>query len=168
MSLAGIGSKAFRPLLELAGQDPPRLESHVGFRADREHEPQRVEVKGTRVGGERSGKLGCGAARKTTAVGALEAKPGDGQGYAQEPIDLSAHSGDACLRLPTLHLVFSPAARWRSSTHHGALRPEHLQRYLDDVVLRFNRRKAEAISQGVARLTQHALETPPTTYRQRS
>jgi hypothetical protein len=33
------------------------------------------------------------------------------------------------------------------------------------VVLRFNRRLPEAISHGFARLTQHALDTPPTTNR---
>jgi hypothetical protein len=50
-------------------------------------------------------------------------------------------------------------------THHGAVRPRHLQRYLDEFVFHFNRRKAEAISHGFARLVQHAVKTPPTTYR---
>jgi hypothetical protein len=50
-------------------------------------------------------------------------------------------------------------------THHGAVRPKHLQRYLDEFVFRFNRRKANAISHGFARLIQHAVKTQPTTYR---
>jgi transposase-like protein len=90
----------------------------------------------------------------------LEAK-----GYAHEPINLSASWGDASLRLPAIHLVFSLAKRWLLGTHHGAVRPKHLQRYLDEFVFRFNRRKAKAISHGFARLVQHAVKTPPTTYR---
>jgi len=90
----------------------------------------------------------------------LEAK-----GYAHEPINLSASWGDASLRLPAIHLVFSLAKRWLLGTHHGAVQPKHLQRYLDEFVFRFNRRKAKAISHGFARLVQHAVKTPPTTYR---
>jgi hypothetical protein len=37
--------------------------------------------------------------------------------------------------------------------------------HLDEFVFRFNRRKAKAISHGFARLIQHAVNTPPTTYR---
>jgi hypothetical protein len=40
-----------------------------------------------------------------------------------------------------------------------------VQRYLDEFVFHFNRRKAEAISHGFARLVQHAVKAPPTTYR---
>jgi transposase-like protein len=86
-------------------------------------------------------------------------------GYSHEPINLSASWGDASLRLPAIHLVFSLAKRWLLGTHHGAVRPKHLQRYLDEFVFRFNRRKANAISHGFARLIQHAVNTPPTTYR---
>ena len=89
----------------------------------------------------------------------------DDKGYAHEPINLSASWGDASLRLPAIHLVFSLATRWLLGTHHGAVRPKHLQRYLDEFVFRFNRRKAKAISHGFARLIQHAVKTPPTTYR---
>jgi transposase-like protein len=87
------------------------------------------------------------------------------EGYAHVPINLSASWGDASLRLPAIHLVFSLAKRWLLGTHHGAVRPKHLQRYLDEFVFRFNRRKAKAVSHGFARLIQHAVKTPPTTYR---
>ena len=90
----------------------------------------------------------------------LEAK-----GYAHEPINLSASWGDASLRLPAIHLVFSLAKRWLLGTHHGAVQPKHLQRYLDEFVFRFNRRTANAVSHGFARLIQHTVNTPPTTYR---
>ena len=88
----------------------------------------------------------------------------DGKGYSHESINLSASWGDASLRLPAIHLVFSLAKRWLLGTHHGAVRPKHLQRYLDEFVFRFNRRKANAVSHGFARLIQHAVKTPPTTY----
>jgi transposase-like protein len=87
------------------------------------------------------------------------------KGYEHEAINLAASWGDASLRLPAIHLVFSLAKRWLLGTHHGAVRPKHLQRYLDEFVFRFNRRKANAISHGFARLIQHAVKTPPTTYR---
>jgi transposase-like protein len=87
------------------------------------------------------------------------------KGYAHEAINLSASWGDANLRLPAIHLVFSLAKRWLLGTHHGAVRPKHLQHYLDEFVFRFNRRTAKAISHGFARLLQHAVNTPPTTYR---
>ena len=89
----------------------------------------------------------------------------DAKGYAHEAIKLTASWGDASLRLPAIHLVFSLAKRWLLGPHHGAVRPKHLQRYLDEFVFRFNRRKAKAISHGFARLIQHAVKTPPTTYR---
>jgi transposase-like protein len=84
-------------------------------------------------------------------------------GYAHEAINLSASGGDASLRLPAIHLVFSRAKRWLLGTHHGAVRPKHLQHYLDEFVFRFNRRKANAISHGFARLVQNAVKIPPTT-----
>ena len=62
----------------------------------------------------------------------------DGRGYTHEPINLSTSRGDASLRLPAIHLVFSLAKRWLLGTHHGAVRPKHLQHYLDEFVFRFN------------------------------
>jgi transposase-like protein len=87
------------------------------------------------------------------------------QGYEHQPINLSHSWGDASLRLPAIHLVFGLAKRWLLGTHHGAVRPKHLQAYLDEYVFRFNRRTAKAISHGFARLVQHAVSTPPLTYR---
>jgi hypothetical protein len=56
------------------------------------------------------------------------------KGYSQEAINLTASWGDASLRLPAIHLVFSLAKRWLLGTHHGAVRPKHLQHYLDEFV----------------------------------
>ena len=47
----------------------------------------------------------------------------------------------------------------------GAVRPKHLQAYLDEYVFRFNRRTANSIGHRFARLVEQALLTPPVTYR---
>ncbi len=82
------------------------------------------------------------------------------KGYDHEAINLSRSWGDASLRLPAVHLVFSLAKRWLLGTHHGAVRPKHLQAYLDEFVFRFNRRTARSIAHRFARLIQHAVLDP--------
>ena len=89
-----------------------------------------------------------------------------GAGYGHEPVNLSASWGDAALRLPAIHLVFSLAKRWLLGTHHGAVGSKHLPAYLDEYVFRFNRRTAKSIAHRFARLIEQAVETTPTTYRQ--
>jgi len=89
----------------------------------------------------------------------------DAAGYDHEPLNLSATWGDATLRLPAIHLVFGLAKRWLLGTHHGAVSTKHLQAYLDEYVFRFNRRTAIGIAYRFARLIEHAVLTPPVTYR---
>src|SRR3954468_3300497 len=86
-------------------------------------------------------------------------------GYGHEPVNLSATWGDAALRLPGIHLVFSLVKRWLLGTHHGAVSEKHLPAYLDEDVFRFDRRTAKRISHGFARLTEQAVQTKPSTYR---
>lgn len=86
-------------------------------------------------------------------------------GYRHAPINLSASWGDAALRLPAIHLVFSLAKRWLLGTHHGAVQAKHLPAYLDEFVFRFNRRTAKSISHRFARVVEHAVQLPPTSYR---
>lgn len=86
-------------------------------------------------------------------------------GYRHAPINLSASWGDAALRLPAIHLVFSLAKRWLLGTHHGAVQAKHLPAYLDEFTFRFNRRTAKSISHRFARVVEHAVQLPPTTYR---
>jgi hypothetical protein len=86
-------------------------------------------------------------------------------GYDHEPVNLSTSWGDAALRLPAIHLVFSLAKRWLLGTHHGAVSTRHLPAYLDEYVFRFNRRTAKSISHGFARLIEQAVRTRPSTYR---
>jgi transposase-like protein len=86
-------------------------------------------------------------------------------GYGHEPISLRTAWGDAALRLSAIHLVFGLAKRWLLGTHHGAVGRKHLPAYLDEYVFRFNRRTAQRISHGFARLIEQAVQTKPTTYR---
>jgi len=86
-------------------------------------------------------------------------------GYRHEPISLHASWGDAALRLPAIHLVFSLAKRWLLGTHHGAVSKKHLPAYLDEYVFRFNRRTATRVSHLFARLIEQAVRTKPATYR---
>jgi len=86
------------------------------------------------------------------------------KGYAHEPLNLSASWGDAALRLPAIHLVFGLAKRWLLGTHHGAVSAQHLPAYLDEFVVRFNRRTAKSISHRFARVIEHAIQIRPTTY----
>ena len=93
-------------------------------------------------------------------------------GYGHEPVRLRTSWGDAALRLPAIHLVFSLAKRWLHRwgpsphrSHHGAVSTRHLPAYLDEYVFRFNRRTAKRICHGFARLIEHAVQIRPTTYR---
>ena len=86
-------------------------------------------------------------------------------GYRHEPVNLATSWGDASLRLPAIHLVFGLAKRWLLGTHHGAVGAKHLPAYLDEFVFRFNRRTAKNLSHRFARVIEHAVQIPPTTYR---
>jgi transposase-like protein len=142
-------------------------------------ETDRGKARGRRLGRLRLAKLpDAGATSLEGFLATNVAKPAtvttDGwsgysglpeAGYGHEPVNLSAAWGDAALRLPAIHLVFSLAKRWLLGTHHGAVSEKHLPAYLDEYVFRFNRRTAERISHGFARLVEHAVRIKPTSYR---
>ena len=85
-------------------------------------------------------------------------------GWRHEPVNLSATWGDAALRLPAIHLVFSLAKRWLlgPTTARSAEAPAGLSRR---VRLSLHRRTAKGISHRFARVVEHAVQLPPTTYR---
>src|SRR4051812_38486583 len=142
-------------------------------------EAGRGEARGRRLGRLRLAILADASAASLDAfLAAHVAKPAtvatDGwrgylglpaEGYDHEPVSLSASRGDAALRLPGIHLVFSLVKRWLLGTHHGAVSEKHLPAYLDEYVFRFNRRTAKRVSHGFARLVEQAVQTRPTTYR---
>jgi transposase-like protein len=143
-------------------------------------EAGRGEARGRRLGRLRLGLLADASAESLDAfLAAHVAKPAtvatDGwrgylglpaAGYDHEPVSSSASRGDAALRLPAIHLVFGLAKRWLLGTHHGAVSEKHLPAYLDEYVFRFNRRTANLVSHGFARLIEQAVKTRPTTYRE--
>src|SRR4051794_9592617 len=142
-------------------------------------EAGRGEARGRRLGRLRLAPLADASAASLEAfLAAHVAKPAtvttDGwrgylglpaEGCDHEPTDLGATWGDAALRLPGIHLVFSLVKRWLLGTHHGAVSEKHLPAYLDEYVFRFNRRTATLVSHGFARLIERAVQIRPTTYR---
>lgn len=66
--------------------------------------------------------------------------------------------------MPGVHRVASLLKRWLLGTHQGAVQPEQLDFYLDEFVLRFNRRSSAARGMLFYRLMEQAVRTPPVTY----
>jgi transposase-like protein len=68
-----------------------------------------------------------------------------GAGYVHERRSqraARARGDDPGELLPAVHRVASLAKRWLLSTHQGSVDEAHLQRYLDEFVFRFNRRRS--------------------------
>ena len=79
-------------------------------------------------------------------------------GYAHEISVLKGQGPAAATELlPRVHLVASLLKRWLLGTHQGAVRPEHLEYYLDEFTFRFNRRSSASRGLLFYRLVQQAL-----------
>lgn len=65
--------------------------------------------------------------------------------------------------LPSAHLVASHLKRWLLGTHQAAVRPSHLDYYLDEFTFRFNRRTSRSRGLLFYRLLQNAVVVPPVT-----
>lgn len=63
------------------------------------------------------------------------------------------------------HWAASLLKRWLMGTHHGAVRPKHLQAYLDEHVFRYNRRKTKGVARIAARAIEGLVSKPPITMR---
>lgn len=61
------------------------------------------------------------------------------------------------------HWTISLLKRWLLGTHAGAVKPKHLQAYLDEFVFRHNRRKTDGVARIAARVIQSAVRKPPLT-----
>jgi transposase-like protein len=59
------------------------------------------------------------------------------------------------------HLVASLMKRWLTGTYQGAVRPRHLDYYLDEYTFRFNRRTSSSRGKLFYRLVQQAVMTEP-------
>ena len=59
--------------------------------------------------------------------------------------------------------MISLLKRWLMSTHAGAVRPKHLQAYLDEFAFRHNRRKTNGVGRIAARVIESLVKKPPLT-----
>jgi len=65
----------------------------------------------------------------------------------------------------TCHWTISLLKRWLIGTHAGAMKPKHLQAYLDEFIFRHNRRKTKGVCRIAARVIESAAAKPPLTMR---
>jgi len=86
-------------------------------------------------------------------------------GYRHEPVVIKRQTGDASTVLPRVHRVAALLKRWLLGTHQGAVRPRHLDYYLDEYTFRFNRRKSASRGKLFYRLAQQAVQVAPTPYK---
>ena len=87
-------------------------------------------------------------------------------GYQHEITVLQDLEKDAAGRLlPRVHRVASLLKRWLLGTHQGAVRPKHLDYYLDEFTFRFNRRSSRSRGKLFYRLLQQAVQVDPAPYR---
>jgi len=76
-----------------------------------------------------------------------------------------AEGGDLEALLPAVHRVASLTKRWLLGTHQGRVSEDHLLRYLNEFVFRFNRRTARNRGLLFYRLLENALRHEPLTNR---
>lgn len=65
--------------------------------------------------------------------------------------------------LPLVNRVAALLKRWLQGTHQGAVRPSHLDYYLDEFTFRFNRRTSRSRGKLFFRLVQQAVAVEPVT-----
>ena len=85
-------------------------------------------------------------------------------GYIHEVVRKDSVIGDNLL--PRVHIVASLLKRWLLGTHQGAVRPSHLDYYLDEFTFRFNRRRSRSRGKLFYRLIQQAVAIEPVTGRE--
>lgn len=83
------------------------------------------------------------------------------QGYVHLIARSSSSVGDNELAL--CHRIVALFKRWLLGTYQGAVRPEHLDYYLDEYTFRFNRRASRSRGKLFYRLIQQAVQIEPIT-----
>lgn len=81
------------------------------------------------------------------------------QGYSPKVVRRKSSVGDNLL--PLANRVTSLLKRWLLGTHQGAVRPSHLDYYLDEFTFRFNRRTSRSRGKLFYRLVQQAMAIDP-------
>lgn len=84
-----------------------------------------------------------------------------GAGYRHERTSLWATGEPAHVAMPRVHRVSSLLKRWLLGTHQGAVRPQHLDYYLDEYTFRFNRRGSNHRGLLFYRLLEQAVQAEP-------
>jgi hypothetical protein len=82
-------------------------------------------------------------------------------GYDHMVTNISASGDPAHVVMPRVHRVASLLDRWWLGIHQGAIRPKHLDYYLDEFTFRFNRRTSKARGLLFYRLMEQALDCAP-------
>jgi len=82
-------------------------------------------------------------------------------GYKHIAINISASEDPAHVVMPRVHRVASLLDRWWLGIHQGAIRPSHLDYYLDEYTFRFNRRTSRARGLLFYRLMEQAVDCAP-------
>ena len=85
-------------------------------------------------------------------------------GYDHQVIRPAIELGDNLL--PRVNQVASLLKRWLLGTHQGAVRPSHLDYYLDEFTFRFNRRRSASGGKLFFLLLEQAVQVEPVTYDQ--
>ena len=86
-------------------------------------------------------------------------------GYERRKTVLSGSGDPAHVSMPAVHRVAALLKRWLLGTHQGAVRPRHLDDYLNEFTFRFNRRNSRSRGLLFYRLVQQAVATEPAPYR---
>jgi Zn ribbon nucleic-acid-binding protein len=94
-------------------------------------------------------------------------------GYSEKSLDERPH--EAIVQTKTerresdavqgCHWAISLVKRWLLGTHAGAVKPKHLQAYLDEFAFRHNRRKTNGVGRIAARVIERLVAHPPRTMR---
>ncbi len=87
------------------------------------------------------------------------------KGYRHEVTNIKRSRKQAHEVMPRVHRVVSLLKRWLLGTHQGAVRPLHLDYYLDEFTFRFNRRTSRSRGKLFYRLVQQAVEVDPVYWR---
>ena len=82
-------------------------------------------------------------------------------GYKHIVINISDSGDPAHVVMPCVHRVASLLDRWWLGIHQGAIRPSHLDYYLDEFTFRFNRRTSKARGLLFFRLMEQAIDCNP-------
>jgi len=83
------------------------------------------------------------------------------KGYEHTVVRKDASVGDNLL--PLVNRVVALLKKWLQGTHQGAVRPSHLDYYLDEFTFRFNRRTSRSRGKLFYRLVQQSVAISPIT-----